>query len=63
MITQDIRRFFAPTSAKPAVQKTDGNGKPGKEEKKPKSSDEDKKSTNKRAAKARIQFPSLIIVK
>ncbi|KAK0152836.1 Replication factor C subunit 1 [Merluccius polli] len=41
----DIRRFFAPTSAKPAVQKTDGHGKPGKEEKKPKSSDEDKKNS------------------
>ena len=57
VITQDIRRFFAPTSAKPAAPKTAPNGNPGKDAKKPKSSsDEDLKNKNKRPSKARIKL-------
>ncbi|CAL8389260.1 unnamed protein product [Arctogadus glacialis] len=54
----DIRRFFAPTSAKPAAPKTAPNGNPGKDAKKPKSSsDEDLKNKNKRPSKIKSPKP------
>lgn len=53
--TQDIRRFFPPAAAKPAVQKPASNGKIKTEERKKNhpSSDEEVKKNKKETAKAR----------
>ncbi|XP_076584285.1 replication factor C subunit 1 isoform X1 [Chaetodon auriga] len=56
----DIRRFFQPTSAKPAVQKAASNGDTKTEEKKKKnllSSDEDVKKNKKETAKVKSSKP------
>lgn len=56
LCVQDIRRFFAPTSAKPAVQKPAPNGNDKQEKKKKKNSsstDEEVKKKKKEANKVR----------
>nr|XP_020479853.1 replication factor C subunit 1 [Monopterus albus] len=53
----DIRRFFTPTSAKPAVQKPapNGNFKAEKKKKNPPSSDEETKKKNKETTKVKTK--------
>lgn len=55
LCVQDIRRFFAPTSAKPAVQKPapNGNDKQEKKKKNSSSTDEEVKKKKKEANKVR----------
>lgn len=51
--TQDIRRFFAPTSAKPVVQKPARNGNMKTEEAKKNPLSSEEKKNKKETAKAR----------
>lgn len=63
VVTQDIRRFFQSTSAKPAVQRPAPNGGIKTEEKKnPLSSDEEVKKKKKETAKVRESSSVLFVV-
>lgn len=64
VVTQDIRRFFQSTSAKPAVQRPAPNGGIKTEEKKknPLSSDEEVKKKKKETAKVREASSVLFVV-
>lgn len=53
VLTQDIRRFFAPTSVKPAVQKPAPNGNLKAEEKRKKNSQSSDEEVKKKTTKAR----------